>query len=118
MRDTELSKALQNLEEEPKLETVINRVRHAEIVEANRATLNPTTQTPEVNFINKRVSAKKPIKQTGTSESCRKCGRTPKHKFADCEATNSTCKGCGLKGHWLVVCKKKKEGIEPKNYLN
>ncbi|XP_047998796.1 uncharacterized protein K02A2.6-like [Leguminivora glycinivorella] len=118
MRDTELSKALQNLEEEPKLETVINRVRHAEIVEANRATLNPTTQTPEVNFINKRVSAKKPIKQTGTSESCRKCGRTPKHKFADCEAANSTCKGCGLKGHWLVVCKKKKEGKKEYKTVN
>lgn len=107
MRNTELSKAIQNLEEEPKLETVINRVRHAEVVDENIASLKPS-HAPEVNFVSKKTN-KKPIRQSNPSESCRKCGRTPKHKFADCEATKSICKGCGLKGHWIAVCKKKKE---------
>lgn len=102
MNNTELS--IQNLEEEPKLEAVINRVRHSKLVEANSSMLNPNVQA-KVNMIKKKQTKKFTI-NTSTEASCRKCGRTPKHKFSECEAAKSNCKGCGLKGHWLAVCKK------------
>lgn len=48
MKNMELSKALQKLEEEPKLETVIYRVWHAVMVEANISRLSPSQASLEI----------------------------------------------------------------------
>lgn len=76
MKNIWLSKVIQNLEDEPKLETVVYRVRHAEIVNANICTVNPATQAPEVYLAQIRTT-KKPIKYSPSS-ACRNCGRSPK----------------------------------------
>lgn len=86
---------------------------HAEIVDANIESLKqPNTSAPEINYVDKRARIKPAKPETSNSKKynniCRKCGKQPKHKFSDCEAVKSTCKGCGIKGHWIAVCKKSK----------
>ncbi|KAI5632687.1 hypothetical protein NE865_14594 [Phthorimaea operculella] len=119
MKNHELSKQIQNKQEEPTLQNVINRVRHAEVVEAGMGLLNQkahgSTET-EVHQIQKKWN--KPKYYDNDEGPCRKCGKTPKHRFAECGAANSTCKTCGIKGHWMTVCrynKSKKEGRAPRN---
>lgn len=119
MRDSELSKAIQNMETEPSLETVINRVKHSEIVDVNMSALRPTTSThpePEIQHIRKRTT-KEPITdktKANQTTACRKCGRQPKHKFSECPAAKTTCNNCGNKGHWNSVCRNKKINQAPK----
>ncbi|KAI5633128.1 gag-polyprotein putative aspartyl protease domain-containing protein [Phthorimaea operculella] len=70
----------------------------------------------EVHQVQKKWNKPKHYENDGGP--CRKCGKTPKHRFTECEAANSTCKTCGIKGHWMSVCrynKSKKEGRAPRN---
>jgi len=114
MANQELSKHIQNMDTEPNLQIVINKVRHAEIVEANQGALKPLHLAPEVHSMNrntkyyriapKQLSNKSAVPENkntpGKRNSCRKCGRSPKHKFSECAAIKAICKRCGSKGHW------------------
>ncbi|KAI5643821.1 hypothetical protein NE865_04217 [Phthorimaea operculella] len=119
MKNHELSKQIQNKQEEPTLQNVINRVRHAEVVEAGMGLLNQKAHgstEAEVHQVQKKWNKPKHYENDGGP--CRKCGKTPKHRFTECEAANSTCKTCGIKGHWMTVCrynKSEKEGRAPRN---
>jgi len=48
----------------------------------------------------------------------KKCGYCDRiHKPKSCPAYNSTCKACGKKGHWEVVCRsRKQDATEPKSH--
>ena len=37
-------------------------------------------------------------------DTCYRCGKGEHHKAQDCKAVDTTCRGCGKKGHYEKVC--------------
>ena len=37
-------------------------------------------------------------------DTCYQCGKGKHHKAQDCKAVDTTCRGCGKKGHYEKVC--------------
>ena len=137
MTNRALSNQLQNMESEPNVETVVNRVKHAEMV-ANQQHLLRQQQQLEVKAIqqsagrshrhNNQHSRQKFTKQPGksaasfhphsktdksevSSQSCYWCGESPKHKRQDCKARNSICSTCQGRGHFARACRKDKQNL-------
>jgi len=60
MANRGLAQQLQNLEKEPTMETVVNKVRNAETVPANQHLLSQETaeRSVEVNFVSRKKTKK------------------------------------------------------------
>ncbi|CAL8106515.1 unnamed protein product [Orchesella dallaii] len=84
------------------------------------ATLSATPASPpqDVNAASKPKSSFKkkkqqpPNKKWDPDQPCSGCGKTPRHKRAECPAAEVTCHSCKRQGHYSKVCRSKKEDQE------
>ncbi len=82
--------------------------------EESRMRQDPTVTANVLNTKAKRM-AKKTSSGTNTEESKEKCNRCGKVHSGRCKHANSTCNGCGKKGHLESVCRSKDKGNDTKS---
>jgi len=109
MANRRLAQQLQNLEKEPTLEMVVNKVRHAKVVSANQHLLSPqqTADRPvEVNYVNRKKTMKfsRPADKQQNTQAA-----TPRPQ-ASMQAPR-TCGNCGETAHSKEVCKARESNL-------
>ena len=69
------------------------------------AGINPNLSNKEEVRVARRQTNHPTIEQLKASRRCVRCGNG-NHESRDCQHINSTCNGCGVKGHLQRVCQK------------
>ena len=94
------------------------QVREAETIKQQQPTLRGAQKetTANVSNLHKRSNKKEQgpqhrwaPKQPVNKTVCGRCGKSPPHDRQHCPAKDATCRECGKRGHYKLMCRSKKK---------
>ena len=104
-----------------KLEDVLETCRMETAIRQQMASIGETSNISYLKYGNNKKNPKPKPKAGGTgtvpqASKCFRCGKGAHQKGQKCPAIDATCRHCGKKGHYEVICMSKQKGGNSGNY--